>query len=118
MATRHRERYPNNWEELSVSYRASVYWRCEQCGIYHREWRVGKNRVYQENIQAAHLDHDPENPNPRLMAMCQPCHLRYDALENGKKSYQARIRKQYEAEIEAGQMELFIDDTLEGRETA
>ena len=31
-------------------------------------------------LTVAHLDHTPENCDPgNLLAMCQPCHLRYDA---------------------------------------
>lgn len=36
------------------------------------------------SLQVAHLDHDEENhqvTNDRLMAMCQLCHLNYDAKE-------------------------------------
>ncbi len=29
-------------------------------------------------LAAAHLDHDPWNPHPRLAALCPSCHARYD----------------------------------------
>jgi hypothetical protein len=34
--------------------------------------------VYQVRLAAAHLDHDPWNPHPRLAALCPACHARYD----------------------------------------
>ncbi len=40
-------------------------------------------------LTIAHLDHDECNPDvtdERLMAMCQLCHLRYDAPEKYKRS--------------------------------
>jgi len=39
-------------------------------------------------LTIAHLDHDPENHNvqdDRLAALCQYCHLRYDAAEKARK---------------------------------
>ena len=39
-------------------------------------------------LTIAHLDHDAENWNvtdDRLKAMCQSCHLKYDAIQKGKK---------------------------------
>jgi hypothetical protein len=30
------------------------------------------------HLAAAHLDHDPWNPYPRLAALCPACHARYD----------------------------------------
>lgn len=37
------------------------------------------NKLQMFTLTTAHLDHDPENPNPRLKALCSGCHLRYDA---------------------------------------
>jgi hypothetical protein len=34
--------------------------------------------VYTVYLAAAHLDHDPWNPAPRLAALCPSCHGRYD----------------------------------------
>lgn len=41
-------------------------------------------------LTVAHLDHDEENHNVslnRLRAMCQICHLRYDAAEKYRRSF-------------------------------
>jgi hypothetical protein len=29
-------------------------------------------------LTVAHVDHDPENENARLTALCVPCHRHYD----------------------------------------
>ena len=113
---RNPERYPKNWEEIAWLCKVRAGFKCELCGIPDGMWRIGLNRHYKESIQAAHLDHDPWNPNARLMAMCQPCHLRYDALEHGKNAYQTKCRKQREAEMQAGQLELYWFDETEEME--
>jgi hypothetical protein len=113
-----RERYPDNWEKLSLACKAMAKWRCEKCSIAEGTWRIGRNGAYQERLQAAHVDHDPENLNPRLMALCQACHLRNDASENAKKMRQTKCRKHYDAELAAGQLELFVEEKLEERELA
>jgi len=47
-----------------------------------------KHKVVEVILTIAHLDHDSENENVsdnRLMAMCQYCHLNYDAMMKWKK---------------------------------
>ncbi len=42
-------------------------------------------------LTIAHLDHVPENCDPgNLAAMCQRCHLRYDAGHHRKTAYKTR----------------------------
>ncbi len=66
-----RSRYPDNWDEISKAYKDSIGWRCEECGIRHMEdFTMGSC------LTVHHLDHDPENPNPRLRGLCARCHLR------------------------------------------
>lgn len=116
MLARQRERYPDDWEAMSLACKARAKWRCEQCGIAEGTWRIGHFKAYKEWLQAAHLDHDPENLNPRLMALCQACHLRHDASENGKRAHRARYQNKYEAEVQAGQLELYWFDEMEAME--
>ncbi len=109
MHTWQRIRYPINWEELATACKASAKWRCEKCSIAEGTWRIGGKRAYQVWLNAAHLDHDPWNPNPRLMALCQDCHFKHDALENGRKMKQSKCRKDFEGMLKAGQLMLFED---------
>lgn len=106
------ERYPDNWDELAKTCKDKANWRCEQCGVADGEERVGikRGRHYNVRLTAAHLDHDPENPSPRLMALCEVCHLRYDAPEHGKNARRTIYRKRYERALAEGQLLLFREE--------
>lgn len=104
-----RERYHPNYDAQALARKEQAGWKCEQCGTGHGVKLIGKKKgnVYKVRISAAHLDHDPENPNPRLMAMCETCHLRYDRFEHGKHARATIKRKKVEAMRAAGQLDLF-----------
>lgn len=106
--------YPSNWNELSRAARERAGYRCEcdgECGIGHAgrcpavhdapNPRTGSKVV----LTAAHLDHDPTNDElSNLRAMCQQCHLAYDADEHRASAAETRARK---ADEESGQGRLF-----------
>lgn len=72
-------RYPDNWKEISEHIRfVRAKNRCEKCGAQNYEPHpITGSKVI---LTVAHLDHQPENcEDDNLMAMCQRCHLRYDA---------------------------------------
>jgi hypothetical protein len=101
-----RDRYPADWAQISLRIKQRADWRCEctgQCGRAHgglgdggrciahhfgpipdrvADWanphrRRNAGRVV---LTVAHLDHQPEHcDDENLLAMCQACHLRYDA---------------------------------------
>ncbi len=77
---KHRWLYPDNWDELAWECKERAGWRCEHCGIAHGAEAVSERTgvVYRVWLAAAHLDHDPWNPHPRLAALCPACHARYD----------------------------------------
>lgn len=112
MSWRNRKKYPKNWEELSLACRERANWCCEQCGIVQGTDRAKKRgkRFYQVTLQAAHLDRDPWNPNPRLIALCQDCHFKFDRIDNGQDARRARLRNIYRAMLCAGQLRLFIEE--------
>ncbi|GCE05762.1 hypothetical protein KDAU_30910 [Dictyobacter aurantiacus] len=72
--------YPDNWDELALACKERAGWCCEHCGIAHGSLAVSERTgvVYTVILAAAHLDHDPWNPDPRLAALCPSCHGRYD----------------------------------------
>ena len=76
--------YPANWKDLATACKQRAGWRCEECGAT-------------EHLGAAHVNHDPENPNPELRCLCWPCHSRYDAITGathpGKNARRAATRK-------------------------
>src|SRR5947209_1339437 len=80
--------YPAQWQEMAWACKERAGWCCEACGVAHGEWVLSaRGEPYEVRLAAAHLDHDPWNPDARLRALCQACHLRYDA------SWQQRQRR-------------------------
>ena len=95
------ELYPDNWKEISAAIRERAGGKCEFCGAEnYKPHPVTGSKVV---LTVAHLDHTPANCTPdNLRALCQRCHLRYDAKHHSKNAAQTRRRRK----IEAGQMEL------------
>lgn len=54
-------------------------------------FNFGENRIIEIILTVAHLDHTPENCDPaNLKAMCQKCHLEYDAEHHRQTAYRTR----------------------------
>lgn len=90
--------YPPNWKSISLAIRARAGNRCEGApGIYDdcraenaRPHPVTGSRVI---LTVAHLNHDPRDcSDENLRALCQRCHLTYDAVLHGKNA-QETLRK-------------------------
>jgi hypothetical protein len=84
-----RARYPKDWPEISRRIRDRARGQCEcrgecrsghsgRCSAWHGHPHPRtKSQVV---LTVAHLDHTPEHCAPdNLRAMCQACHLSYDA---------------------------------------
>jgi len=112
----HRDRYPEDWEEISTAIRERSGGCCEcsgECGL-HRihpgprrcEERNGEKAKWARGkiiLTVAHLDHDTTNNDPaNLKAMCQRCHLRYDHKHHMQNAAITRRRQK----VEAGQSEM------------
>jgi hypothetical protein len=90
-----RARYPKNWKAISSSIRDRAGQRCEGTPMYPdcraengQPHPVTGSRVV---LTVAHLDHMPENCDPaNLRALCQRCHLTYDAKHHARTSYATR----------------------------
>ena len=86
-----KSRYPKNWKEIRQQILLRANNKCEFCGI--------ENYLKRENgavvvLTIAHLDHQPENCNPdNLRALCQRCHLSYDAKHHAQTAQQTRAMK-------------------------
>lgn len=66
--------------------------RCEFCGAenYQPHPETGSRVV----LTVAHLDHDIRNNSFfNLRALCQRCHLRYDAKHHARNARKTRIKK-------------------------
>jgi hypothetical protein len=106
----------HNWDEslYASNFRRRADWlkrrkkyTCEHCGAKQGEERMNKyGCIYKVKIAAAHVNHDPRNPRAKLMILCSACHAKYDAMQHGKQVKRTYHRKQREAQIQAGQLEL------------
>jgi 5-methylcytosine-specific restriction endonuclease McrA len=98
----HRDRYPANWEAISQRIRARANGRCEFCGAenYQPHPITGSKVI----LTVAHLDHDTtHNTDDNLKALCQRCHLTYDAKHHAKNAATTRHNKK----LASGQIEMF-----------
>lgn len=95
-----RRRYPPDWPEISLHIRQDrAQGHCECAGECRRHTHacqaqhgrphpVTGSRVV---LTVAHLDHTPENVSPdNLRAMCQRCHLSYDAAHHAATAARTR----------------------------
>ena len=113
-----RTRYPKDWSAISLSIRRDrAKWYCEcqgQCGAHHYGGECGKRQGWPTTwaagckskvvLTVAHLNHMPEDCRPEnLLAMCQACHLRYDARHHAETARATRRQRK----TDAGQQELF-----------
>lgn len=109
-----KDRYPPNWKQISEYIRFErADNKCEVCGLPNYSYVNSKTRELclrdEENaikivLTVAHLDHTPENCDyDNLKAMCQKCHLNYDAKHHAETRHKTKLenlRKQ-------GQLNLF-----------
>lgn len=59
-----------------------------------------KLKVVKIVLTVAHLDHTPENvDDENLKALCQRCHLTYDAKHHAKNAAETRRRRRAEADL-------------------
>jgi len=79
--------YPTDWKARAAACLARAGYRCEDCGIPHGVLRVGKRskRPYVVYLHAAHVNHDPDNQEAQLKALCPACHMKYDRRTERKR---------------------------------
>lgn len=100
-------KYPPDWKAISLRIRARSGGRCEcggECGLHRMtggprrcEERNGEPAKWANGkvvLTVAHLNHDTaDNRDENLKAMCQRCHLRYDAALHARNSAETRRQK-------------------------
>ena len=87
-----RARYPANWREISLAIRRRAANCCEWCGAQHGRPHLLTGSIVV--LQAAHLNHDPSDCDPvNLRALCQKCHLRYDAKHHAANARRTRFAR-------------------------
>jgi 5-methylcytosine-specific restriction endonuclease McrA len=112
--------YPPDWPEISARVRESADHKCEFCGIRNGVWGYrddagkfhecsrdgfgkdygrppfwfGAHRIIAIVLTTAHLDHNESNCDyANLKALCQRCHLRYDAKHHARNAAETRRKK-------------------------
>lgn len=104
-----KHRYPANWREIRAATLKRAGNCCEFCGVPNgvyrirgmdewtndagqaETWAMDGERVSVIVLTIAHLDHTPENCAPaNLKALCQRCHLAYDAAHHRQTAYRTR----------------------------
>lgn len=102
----HKERYPKNWKEISLRIRERAGGKCEFCGAEnYKPHPITGSKVI---LTVAHLDHNPQNcADENLKALCQRCHLKYDARHHAKNASITR----YQRKLKNGQLELIARAT-------
>ncbi len=76
---RNRKKYPRGWSKITREAREQAGNCCQKCGVAHGTKRVSPwtGREWPVWLQCAHINHDPENPNPVLAVVCPRCHWRH-----------------------------------------
>lgn len=115
---KNRARYPANWPEIRKQILERAGDKCEWCGVPNYAWRIPDGSWSINDMQAetwsccdglkvtrivltiAHLDHMPEHCDPsNLRALCQSCHLRYDAPMHARNARETRRQKKAIGEL-------------------
>lgn len=89
-------RYPADWKEIAFRIKENAEWKCQKCGKQCR--KPGEPfDTHRNTLTVAHLNHTPEDMRPdNLMAMCAPCHLRYDAAQHSETRRRNRLNAKQE----------------------
>ena len=86
-------RYPPDWKQTRARILERAGNQCEWCSAPNRQPHpeTGSEVV----LTIAHLDHDESNwdvTDDRLAALCQRCHLQYDAPEKRRRRREKKYR--------------------------
>lgn len=100
-----RARYPRDWKHISLRIRERAGWRCEGSPGFYPDCRAANAEPHPVTgskvvLTVAHLDHTPENcADENLMAMCQRCHLTYDAAHHAANSRKRRMAAKADGDL-------------------
>lgn len=92
-----RSKYPPDWDAIAKAIKEAADWRCESCGKQCR--RPGEPFDNHRNtLTVAHINHvESDCREENLVALCAPCHLRYDAW---RKRLRRVARKRKERQVD------------------
>lgn len=93
--------YPANWKEIRAQILTRAHNHCEFCGVANGLSVYNGERWYTIVLTIAHLDHDPTNNDPaNLRALCQACHLKYDAQHHAETRAQTMAKQDQSLQLE------------------
>ncbi len=104
-----KDRYPKDWRRLAQTVKDRADWTCQWCGARHRDRKLNKdNKPYAVILTVAHIDrYDTANPDARMTALCQVCHLEWDRDDNARRRRVNEARREHALLVELGQQYLF-----------
>jgi len=101
-----RSRYPADWEAIRDRIRKRAGGKCEWCGaVNYQPHPITGSKVVLTiaHLGTPHTDgragdvHDKMDcRDENLAALCQRCHLRYDAKEHAQNAARTRLRRRVE----------------------
>lgn len=118
--------YPMDWPEISARIREREGHRCKWCDVRNHEWGYrdddgkfvacgrdgfphdygrppfwfGAHRIIEIVLTVAHLDHNEANCDwSNLVALCQKCHLSYDAKHHARNAAETRRKAMRTADM-------------------
>ena len=91
-------RYPKDWPTVSLRIRERAGNYCEGSPGLYPDCRAANGKPHPVTgsivvLTVAHLNHTPEDcRDENLMAMCQLCHLTYDAKHHAQTRFEAKMK--------------------------
>lgn len=83
--------YPVDWADIATAVKEAAGWQCQVCGKQCR--KPGEPfDTHVRTLTVAHYDHDVQAEQVFVVAMCAPCHLRYDAPHKAERRKRGRDR--------------------------
>lgn len=83
--SRNRHLYPPDWTDIANAVKTAAGWHCVACGAPH-----GKSPHV---LTVDHLNHDVENKDAVLLALCQQCHLMRQGLRPRPQTAEEAIQR-------------------------
>lgn len=85
-----RAKYPADWVRIANAIKEQTGWRCEKCGKQCRTPGESLD-THRRTLTVAHINHVEMDCRPEnLVALCAPCHLRYDGPRRSMQSLARR----------------------------
>lgn len=108
---RHPENYPLEWKEIAHDIKDANDWQCQECDrqcLRPGEKCADPSERARHTLTVAHAEPNYRDAEIFVMALCAPCHLRYDAAMHVRQ----RKVNQAKANEDAGQTVMPFAKTL------